>query len=123
MALQITGKNIELTEAIKSYIEEKTATFFHAVENIIQIDVEVDKNKHHNKGEDVFHVRINVEVPHQLMHVEEERGDLYAAIDCARDTMDRELTQYKEKFHSKKQREWNERREMKSAHPEPESEQ
>jgi ribosomal subunit interface protein len=97
MPTNITGKNFDLTEAIQSYIDEKTAALTKVYDNIIQIDVELDKNLHHNKG-DVFHVRMNVAVPNELLHAEEVQPDLYAAIDICRDEIDRQLRKYKEKF-------------------------
>ncbi|OGY88343.1 MAG: ribosomal subunit interface protein [Candidatus Kerfeldbacteria bacterium RIFOXYA2_FULL_38_24] len=113
MPTNITAKQFELTDAIKHYIEEKTASFAHHFEKIIELDVEIDKNTHHNKGA-IFHVRMNLDVPQQLLRVEETQEDLYAAIDLCRDQMDRQIQKYKEKFKSKKQREWKNRRSFKS---------
>lgn len=114
MSLNITGKNMDLTPAIKEYVAAKVEIFHSHVDSITQIDVEIDANTHHRNGEDVFHVRMNVQVPHELIHIEEEQGDVYAAIDACKDRVDRQLRQYKEKFTAKKQREWHERREMKT---------
>lgn len=113
MSTTITGKNIELTEAIKTYINQKTEKLFKHFDKIISIDVEVDKNKHHLKGE-VHHVRMNVTIPTDLIHAEETNEDLYAAIDLCRDEVDRQLRKKKEKYESRKRKEQKTRRGFKS---------
>ncbi|MFC1598170.1 ribosome hibernation-promoting factor, HPF/YfiA family [Patescibacteria group bacterium] len=113
MPTTITGKNIDLTEPIKAYINEKTDLLFTHFDNIIGIDVEVCKNKRQNKGE-VFHVRMNVSVPNKLLHAEETQDDLYAAIDLCRDDVDRQLRRYKEKFETKKRKAGKQQRNLKS---------
>lgn len=113
MPTNITGKNMDLTEAIKSYIDEKTALLFTRYENILNIDVEVDKNQRHNKGA-VHHVRMNVQVPNSLLHAEETQEDLYAAIDLCRDDVERQLRKYKEKYETKKRKSRQTQRSLKS---------
>lgn len=109
----MTGKNFDLTDAIKAYIEDKIGSLTRHFENIIGIDVEVDKQTHHKNGE-VFHVRANVQVPKHLIHVEELQADLYAAIDMCKDEADRQLRDYKEKFRTKNKKAWKTRRSLKS---------
>lgn len=113
MPIQISGKQIDLTDAIKSYIEEKVGTFSKFYDNIIEIDVEVRKNQHHKKG-DVFHTRINVSVPNELLHSEVVEQDLYASIDVCRDEMERQLRRYKERFETKNRKARKTQRSLKS---------
>ncbi len=97
MAINITGKNFELTEAIKLYVEKKTEPFFRHHKKMTSIDVEVDKNTHHKKGE-IYHVRMNIQVPQHLIHVEATETDLYAAIDICSSDADRQLKKQKDKY-------------------------
>ncbi len=112
MATNITGKNIELTEAIKSYINDKIAPLNERYD-ILAIDVEVDKNQRHNKGE-VFHVRMNAQVPNALLRSEETKEDLYAAIDVCRDEIERQLRKRKSKYYSKRREAQKTQRRLKS---------
>ncbi|PIW37221.1 MAG: ribosomal subunit interface protein [Candidatus Kerfeldbacteria bacterium CG15_BIG_FIL_POST_REV_8_21_14_020_45_12] len=101
MSLNITGKNLDLTPAMKQYVEEKINPFFRHYDKITQIDVELDKvSQHHNKGE-VFHARINIQVPKHLIHAEETKSDMYAAIDTVAAEADRQLRDQKEKYGSR----------------------
>lgn len=113
MVINITGNNFELTTAIKNYIQAKAASLQKQHIEIGQIDVEVDKNKHHKQG-DVFHVRMNVSVPQKLLHVEENKDDLYAAVDVCRDEAERQLRKYKTKFEARHRRSQKIRRSLKS---------
>lgn len=113
MPTHITGKNIELTPSIQEYIEQKISSFSEVVEDIIAVDVEVDKNMHHKKG-DVFHVRMNVQIPQHVIHSEEVRDDLYASIDVCRDEVMRQLRKVQKKYEAKKRKQRNTRRNLKS---------
>jgi ribosomal subunit interface protein len=59
--------------------------------------VEMDRQTNQKTGE-VYHVRINVAVPHQLLHAEEMRHDIYAAIDVCKDEVEQQIRKYKDHF-------------------------
>lgn len=115
MSMNMTGRNIELTDAIKSHIEEKVGAAHQHASDITQIDVECDRNTHHNKGEDIFHVRITVAVPGTVVNAEESQGDLYAAIDIAAKELIRQLEKRKSKAEAQLRQVHEARREQKSA--------
>lgn len=104
---------MDLTDAIRDYITSKTDALKEHTDEILRIDVELDKNTHHNKG-DVFHVRMNVQIPHSLLHAEETKDDMYAAIDICRDEMARQLHKEKSKNQSKQRKSQKTRRSLKS---------
>lgn len=113
MNITLTGKNIDVTDAIRAYAEEKVNALEKYGETITQADVEIDKNTHHKKGE-VFHVRMNVQVPRELLHAETSETDLYAAIDVARDQIASQLENYSAKKDDHKRRAAKTRRDWKS---------
>ena len=45
MGLQITGKNIELSPTVRSYIERKLGKFSRHLPNIIESEVEITEEK------------------------------------------------------------------------------
>lgn len=114
MSTHITGKNIELTEAIKEYVNKKLESVHRHFDNIIAIDVEVDKNMHHKKG-DVHHVRINVQIPDHVLHAEETQPDMYAAIDACSDEIDRQIRKQKEKWQTARRKDQKAKRALKEA--------
>lgn len=113
MDIKITGKNIAITDALRQYIQEKMSALQRFDQEIALIDVEIDKNRHHRKGE-VFHVRANVDIPGKaLVRSEEMNPDMYAAIGCSQKELELQLShgRDKEKHNREKKRS---RRDVKS---------
>ncbi len=113
MPTNIVCRNFELTDAIRAYVQEKTASLTKQESRIVTIDVECDKNTHHKKGE-VFHVRMNVQVPGGLLHAEADEEGLHAAVDICRDEIVEQLRKHKEKYAAEKREARNTRRSLKS---------
>ena len=101
MHIKIKATNIELTNAIESYVEEKLQSVekfmvSHEEEEPVAY-VEVGKTtKHHNSG-DVFRTEINISVRGKQFRAVSEKSDLYVAIDDMKDELIRELNSYKDK--------------------------
>ena len=102
MNINIKATNIELTPAIKSYVEDKVSSFEKLISNDVenaQVWVEVGKTtKHHHTG-DFFRTEIQIDLHSggNGARVEVIKGDLYMAIDEAQEEMKRELRREKEK--------------------------
>ncbi len=98
---KIKATNIELTDAIRSYVEEKflsLAPFTTNWEPVASCDIEVGKEtEHHNKGP-YYLCEVNMEIPGDLIRIEAREEDLYAAIDSAKDTLKERLVKAKEKM-------------------------
>ena len=96
---RIQATNMEMTDAIRNYVEEKLAKLEGKLERFgeaASLEVEVGKTTHHhNKGE-VFRCEIHVILPGKAIRVDETREDLYEAIVDARDKADRAIVDYKE---------------------------
>jgi putative sigma-54 modulation protein len=99
MQIDIKGTNMELTDAIKDYVNEKVGSLekFFDQALIARVDVGMT-SKHHQKG-DVFRAEINLEVPQiKLLRAESVRDDLYVAINEAKEELERQIKKYKEKM-------------------------
>ncbi len=96
---KIKCTDMEMTEAIKAYVEEKLlslADMTTRYEPAVTADVEVGKTSgHHNKGP-VFMCEINLQIPGDMLRVEVVDEDLYAAIDKAKDTLKERLAEKKD---------------------------
>jgi len=105
--LGIKGTNIDLTDAIKTYINEKIEAFEQLVQDfepVADLRVEIGKTtNHHNKGE-VFRAEMQMHVPGTVIRAEETAEDLYEAIDKVKDQVKRQLNDYKNKLSDKNQR-------------------
>lgn len=113
MDIKITGKNFAVTDALRLYIEQKMSVLTRFDQSIALIDVEVDKNRHHKKGE-VFHVRTNIDIPGKgLVRAEDMSPDMYAAVDLCQKQLEMQLSH--ERDRQKRNRQGgNSRRDAKS---------
>lgn len=98
MQINIKGKNLDLTPAIKNYAQEKMDMLEKYLGNVsvINCDFEVEMSTHHRKG-NIFRAEVNLSVPQELLRVEKEEDDLYKAIDKVKDHMIRSIEKYKQK--------------------------
>lgn len=96
MNIQITVRNVELTDAIRSYVEKKVSKVKKYFEQVIEIHVVLDVQKN------VHIAEILVNAKGVFLKGIEKSEDLYASIDLAMDKIERQLVKYKEKLKSKK---------------------
>jgi len=96
MHIQITAKNIDLTDAIRSYAEKKVTKLKKYFEQITEVSVllEVQKTMHI--------VEVLITVNGVFFKGLEKSEDLYASIDLAVDKIEKQLVKYKEKLKNKK---------------------
>lgn len=101
MVINIRAIGMDLTPAIRQYVEEKLSGLEkYAAETIkiMQMDVDIGRDTaHHHKGE-VFTCSVNVDIPGDLLKVERNADDLYKAIDKVRDHLRETLAQRKDKM-------------------------
>ncbi len=95
MQILITGRGIELTEAIKSYTDKKFAGLEKFLEGIIRADVTLGLESHHHQKGDIFFVECKLEVPGPDILVKKTEADLYKAIDKTADHLYEDLKKRK----------------------------
>ena len=91
MEIQLTAKQLKITDAIRNYVQEKMDKAQKYFEHIVwgQAFLFVEKRSH--KCEMLIHA------PGQTFRVLAEAADLYSAVDLASDKMDAQLKKFKEK--------------------------
>lgn len=98
--VETKGTNIELTDAIKKYVEDKLQAVSKLTTKFEPCDVraEVGKTtKGQQKGE-IFFTEFNLTIPGVVLRSEARKDDLYASIDTAVDELKRQVKRYKEKL-------------------------
>jgi putative sigma-54 modulation protein len=98
MQLNIKATKIELTPAIKDYVQKKMDMLEKYLGNfqVINAHVELElTTRHHVKGE-IFRAEVNLELPGKLLRVEKTENDLYQAIDKVKDHLEEAIKKYKE---------------------------
>lgn len=88
---------MDLTPALKQYVEDKLISLTKYYSGLTQVRVELERTtKHHHKG-GVWRAEANISGPQHLFRVEAVANDIYAAIDEMKDELKRELKALKEK--------------------------
>ncbi len=97
MNLKISGHHVELTPALKEYVQNKLERIKRHFDNVIDITVilAVDANTEKDKRQ---RAEINLHMRGKDLHVESEAQDMYAAIDLLMDKLDRQVLRHKDKI-------------------------
>jgi len=95
MNLNLSGHHLEITPALRSYVEEKLARVTRHFDHVIDAHVVLSVDKLRQKAEVTLHVR------GKDIHCASEEQDLYAAIDLVTDKLDRQVLKYKSKRSAK----------------------
>ncbi len=103
MQLNITGRHIEVTEALNNYIHEKFNRISRHFDQVLNIDVILEVQKLEHKSEASLYVSGN------HIFANSSSNDMYASIDALTDKLDRQLLKHKEKIKDHHNREGSHR--------------
>ncbi len=106
MNINIKASKIELTPAIKNYIQKKMNMLdkYLGSVKVINADFEVElTTHHHNKGE-IFRAEANLRLAGDFIRIDKTEKDLYKAIDKVKDHLEEIIIKHKEKLIDKKRR-------------------
>jgi putative sigma-54 modulation protein len=101
MRINVVGRNIEVTEAIRTHAEGKAQKLLKYLDLVQEITVTVSKADHHKRGGFEAELIICVQ-HHEDFVVKGQHEDLYAAIDEAVHKGSREVSEYKERLKGEK---------------------
>ena len=91
MNLHLTGHHLEVTPALREYIQNKLTKVSNHFDNMIDVKVTLTVEKLAQKVEATIHV------PGADLHAESSDADMYSAIDLLTDKLDRQVLKHKEK--------------------------
>ncbi len=96
MHIYVNGRNIEITDAIKSYVKEKigkVATHYDQIHGI-EVVLSVIKNPAANEKNVA---EVTCKLNNTSIHLEETAESMYASIDLLSDKLLRQVQKYKDK--------------------------
>ena len=96
MNLNVSGHHLEVTPAIRTYVQAKLERVARHFDHVIDAHVILTVDKLRQKAEATLHVA------GKDLHCECEQDDLYAAIDLLADKLDRQVLRYKDKRYDKR---------------------
>lgn len=99
MQVQVVGRNIEITDALRQYVEKKLSRFDKYFYRTLQAQVRLRVEK----GRHVCEVTIPLDG--LILRGEESSEDLYASIDQVLDKLERQIHKHKTRINRKNRRE------------------
>lgn len=92
MNLKVSGHHLDITPAIRDYLQDKLAKVSRHFEQVMDIDVILSVDKLDQK------VEAKVHLSGKVLFCESVDADMYAAIDGLADKLDRAVLKHKEKL-------------------------
>lgn len=96
MQVVVTGKNIDVTAALKSYAEEKARKVEKYLHNVSEAVVMLSCEKYRHIAE------VSIKVNGMLIQGKEATEEMYSSIDKVMDKIERQVRKYKEKLSNHK---------------------
>ncbi|OGI95733.1 ribosomal subunit interface protein [Candidatus Nomurabacteria bacterium RIFCSPLOWO2_01_FULL_42_17] len=103
MQINLQGKNIELTEAIKDYVSKRVTNLEKLLSRIeerqgkVMVNFEVSKSTNHHKSGEIFHADCLIKIDGKEFYGSADKEDLYQAIDAIKDSLYYEINKNKDR--------------------------
>src|SRR5690606_35166180 len=98
---QLIGRNLEVTDAMRQYAEDKLAKLDRFSDQIVDASVVMSYDNQENAGEPA-RVEVQVNLPNGVIRAEERAQDTYAAVDLVVDKLERQLKRFKGRMIAKR---------------------
>jgi putative sigma-54 modulation protein len=98
MRYNIRGENIEVTPALREYVEKKIGKLERHFENTDGVQVHVNMKVYNDKQ---AKIEVTIPMPQLVLRAEERHDDMYAAIDLVSDKLERQIRKHKTKVNRK----------------------
>lgn len=97
MQLSITGKNIEINDNLRKYVEKKIGRLDRFLPNIIDGRVELTVNEGARAAEDRQIAQVTLRTKNAILRAEEASADIFASVDAVFEKMQRQVDRVKHK--------------------------
>ena len=96
MQLIIKGRNMEVSEVLRKYVERKLGKLERYLPAIDEVRVEL-ATEQAKSNQDRQVVQVTMRSNSTILRAEERSADMFAAIDAVRDKLQRQMRRYKER--------------------------
>ena len=93
MRIETYGQQLEVTQPLREYVEEKLQRLDRHFDQPIEVRVQLGLRKPEH------HAEATLTVPGKTLHADAGGENMYAAIDLLADKLDRQILKHKEKQH------------------------
>ncbi len=92
MKIQVRGRNMEVTGALKEYVEKRLGKLEKYLDNLgdAQVTLTVEKDSHR--------VEVTIPINGMILRGEETTGDMYASTDMVVEKLEKQIEKYKGKL-------------------------
>ena len=103
MQINLQGKNIELTQAIKDYISKRVTNLEKLLSRIeqgqgkVMVNFEVSKSTNHHQSGEIFHADCLIRIDGKEFYGSSDKEDLYQAVDAVKDSLYNEINKNKDR--------------------------
>ena len=97
MNLVVSGKNIDVTEGLRSAVEEKIGKLERYFNESTEVHVTLSTEKSRQK------IEVTIPMKGTIIRAEETSTDMYVSIDLVEEVIERQLRKYKNKIIDRKQ--------------------
>lgn len=97
MKFIISGKNIDVTDGLRSAVNEKIGKLERYFTDSTEIHVTLSKEKERQK------IEVTIPMKGNIIRAEQESNDMYVSIDLVEEIIERQLRRYKTKLIEKQQ--------------------
>ena len=104
MQVKMTGHHVDITDALREYVNNKMERLERHFDHIVdvQVTLTVEKNRHRAEA--------TINLSGGQIHAESEEEQMYAAVDLLVDKLDRQVLRHKEKLTNHHAKEANRQR-------------
>ena len=99
MVIEITGRHMDVTEAVKEYAQKKVERTVSEFPHVLSVHVILDVQKYRHIAEVVVQGK-----DHLHIEASEDSENMYASIDAVVDKIEKQLRRTREKVHNHKGR-------------------
>lgn len=92
MNITITGRHMEMSEALRAYVENGLRKIKMHFDKIIDADVVLDVEKHRHIAE------INLHANGVRIHSREASSDMYASVDAVMEKLEKQIRKFKDRI-------------------------
>ncbi len=98
MRITISGKNLDITEGLRSAVEDKLSRLekYFTPDTIVNATLSVTKKRHQK-------MEVTIPVKGHIIRAEQESDDMYVTIDLVEEVIEAQLKKYRQKLVSQQQ--------------------
>ncbi len=98
LSFNVRGENIEVTDAIRSYVEKKISKLEKYFDDSATATAHVNLKVYSDK---TAKVEVTIPLPYLVLRAEETSPDMYGSVDLVTDKLERQIRKFKTKINRK----------------------